>query len=99
MFPQGVVQRLTRIQALAKFAAIVLAVHDILGDKPLAQAGLGRLKLAFARFAANKQQYPLVYDCALSFPLYFLCCFALTLSSRMGRRGVFGFVCDGGLRR
>jgi endoglucanase Acf2 len=35
----------------------------MLEDMPLAQAGLAQLKLAFARFSENKQQYPLVYEC------------------------------------
>ncbi|KAK3941592.1 hypothetical protein QBC46DRAFT_258081 [Diplogelasinospora grovesii] len=51
-------------KALAKFAVLIMAIHDILGDNNLAQAGLERLKQAFARFAENKQQYPLVYESA-----------------------------------
>ncbi|KAK3349999.1 glycoside hydrolase family 81 protein, partial [Lasiosphaeria hispida] len=51
-------------KALAKFATIVIAAHDVLGDKPLAQAGLDQLKIAFSRFSENKQQYPLVYESA-----------------------------------
>ncbi|KAM7224101.1 hypothetical protein V8F06_000574 [Rhypophila decipiens] len=51
-------------KALAKFAQIVLAVHDILGDRTLARSGLEQLKIAFARFSENKQQYPLVYETA-----------------------------------
>lgn len=35
----------------------------MMGDKPLAQAGLGQLKIAFARFGRNKQQFPLTYEC------------------------------------
>jgi endo-1,3(4)-beta-glucanase len=40
----------------------------MLGDPGLAQAGLDQLKIAFARFAKNEQQYPLVYEseCLLS---------------------------------
>lgn len=41
----------------------MLAAHDMMGDKPLAQAGLGQLKIAFARFSRNKQQFPLTYEC------------------------------------
>jgi endo-1,3(4)-beta-glucanase len=52
---------------LAKFASIVLAASDILDDKPLAAAGLGQLKLAFARFAKNEQKYPLLYECECQF--------------------------------
>ena len=50
-------------QALAKFATLLMAINDMLEDNPLAQAGLNQLKVAFARFAENKQQYPLVYEC------------------------------------
>lgn len=49
-------------QALAKFGAILYVINDMLGDKALAQSGLGKLKSAFATFAANKQKYPLVYE-------------------------------------
>ncbi|KAJ4390486.1 endo-1,3-beta glucanase [Neurospora sp. IMI 360204] len=49
-------------KALAKFAAILVAVNDVLGDTDLAKKGLEQLKVAFARYAENQQQYPLVYD-------------------------------------
>ncbi|KAK4457840.1 hypothetical protein QBC42DRAFT_211796 [Cladorrhinum samala] len=49
-------------KALAKFATIILTVHDILGDGALASTALSRLKAAFARFAENRQQFPLVYE-------------------------------------
>jgi endo-1,3(4)-beta-glucanase len=49
-------------KALAKFASLILAVQELLGDQGLAQAGLNQLKLAFARFSQNAQQYPLVYE-------------------------------------
>lgn len=55
-------------QALAKFAAILLVINDMLGDKALAQTGLNQLKVAFALFATNKQQYPLVYESRLYKP-------------------------------
>jgi endoglucanase Acf2 len=51
-------------QALAKFAGIVYTVHDLLGDTALAQAGLNNLKQAFALFASNQQQFPLVHETA-----------------------------------
>ncbi|KAL2260499.1 hypothetical protein VTK26DRAFT_5461 [Humicola hyalothermophila] len=51
-------------KALAKFAGIVLAINDLLGDQGLAQAGLQELKVAFSRFSQNVQQYPLIYDTA-----------------------------------
>lgn len=49
-------------KALSKFATLVYAVHDILEVPSLAEEGLSRLKVAFARFVTNKQIYPLVYD-------------------------------------
>ncbi len=39
-------------------------LHDLLGDTALAQAGLTNLKEAFAVFANNTQEYPLVYETA-----------------------------------
>jgi endo-1,3(4)-beta-glucanase len=50
------------VQALAKFAGLMLAIQELLGDQALAQAGLTQLKVAFSRFAQNAQQYPLVYE-------------------------------------
>jgi len=41
----------------------------MLNDKALAQAGLEKLKTAFARFGSNKQSFPLVYECKLSMKL------------------------------
>ncbi|KAH6692309.1 endo-1,3(4)-beta-glucanase [Plectosphaerella plurivora] len=49
-------------KALLKFAQILYVLNDLVGDKALAQAGLVKVKAAFARFASNKQQFPLVYD-------------------------------------
>lgn len=51
-------------KALAKFAQIVYVINDMLGDKALAQAGLNKLKAAFAVFATNKQKFPLIYESA-----------------------------------
>ena len=51
-------------QALAKFAQIVYTLHDLLDNPSLAQAGLSNLKAAFAVFATNTQQYPLVHETA-----------------------------------
>ena len=51
-------------KALAKFAQVVYLTSDLLGDPGLAQAGLDRVKTAFARFARNEQRYPLVYESA-----------------------------------
>jgi endo-1,3(4)-beta-glucanase len=50
------------LQALAKFATLLVVINDILEDKELAQQGLGKLKEAFSRFALNRQKFPLVYE-------------------------------------
>lgn len=34
----------------------------MLGDRGLANMGLGQLKAAFGQFAANKQKFPLFYE-------------------------------------
>lgn len=39
-------------------------MHEMIDQTALAQAGLVELKKAFAVFAQNKQQYPLVYETA-----------------------------------
>ncbi|KAL4941506.1 hypothetical protein BDV06DRAFT_223040 [Aspergillus oleicola] len=49
-------------KALSKFATIIYTVHTLLGDTANAGPALDRLKSAFARFAENRQQFPLVYD-------------------------------------
>lgn len=49
-------------KALSKFATLVYATHDLLRLFNLAREGLSQLKIAFARFATNRQKYPLVYD-------------------------------------
>lgn len=49
-------------KALAKFGSIIYVINNLVGDKALAQAGLAKLKEAFARFGTNKQKYPLVYE-------------------------------------
>ncbi|KAF3018431.1 hypothetical protein G7054_g12444 [Neopestalotiopsis clavispora] len=51
-------------KALAKFAHLCYTVHDLLGNKNLAQTGLNNLKSAFTRFALNRQQFPLYYETA-----------------------------------
>ncbi|KAK7992786.1 glycosyl hydrolase family 81 [Apiospora saccharicola] len=51
-------------KALAKFANLCYAVHDMLHSQNLAQTGLANLKAAFARFVTNKQQFPLYYESA-----------------------------------
>ncbi|CAD0090695.1 unnamed protein product [Aureobasidium vineae] len=49
-------------KALAKFAAIVYAVHDIGNNATLSISGLQKLKTAFDTFVRNKQILPLVYE-------------------------------------
>ncbi|KAL4751234.1 hypothetical protein BDW72DRAFT_193072 [Aspergillus terricola var. indicus] len=49
-------------KALSKFATIIWTVDKLLNDHATAAPALERLKQAFARFAQNKQQFPLVYD-------------------------------------
>ena len=49
-------------KALSKFATAIYALHDLAGNVPVAREGLTKLKQAFARFATNRQQYPLVYE-------------------------------------
>lgn len=51
-------------KALSKFATLVYAINDLEQLPDLAQEGLSQLKTAFARFATNKQIYPLVYETA-----------------------------------
>lgn len=49
-------------KALSKFAIAIYAIHDLSGNVSLANAGLAKLKQSFARFATNKQKYPLTYE-------------------------------------
>ncbi|KAL8831210.1 MAG: hypothetical protein Q9191_000991 [Dirinaria sp. TL-2023a] len=49
-------------KALSKFATAIYAVHDLAGNSGLSDAGLAKLKDAYARFVNNTQQYPLVYE-------------------------------------
>ncbi|KAI9885211.1 MAG: hypothetical protein M1823_002983 [Watsoniomyces obsoletus] len=51
-------------KALGKFAQLVYTVNDLAKNPSLAQAGLEKLKGAFARFANNQQKNPLVYETA-----------------------------------
>ncbi|OAA70257.1 endo-1,3-beta-glucanase Engl1 [Cordyceps fumosorosea ARSEF 2679] len=51
-------------KALAKYAFMLYIINDMLGETKLAQTGLGQLKTAFARFADNKQKFPLVHETA-----------------------------------
>ena len=58
------------MQALAKFAILIMTIHDMLGDQALAMTALTKLKLAFSEFSQNKQQYPLVYECKQPTPRF-----------------------------
>ncbi|RDW70577.1 uncharacterized protein DSM5745_08088 [Aspergillus mulundensis] len=49
-------------KALSNYATIVWTVDKLLNDHATAAPALDRLKQAFARFAENRQQFPLVYD-------------------------------------
>ena len=49
-------------KALSKFATLVYTIHDFTQLSILATQGLQRLKASFARFVANQQIHPLVYD-------------------------------------
>jgi len=49
-------------KALAKFAGIIYAVHDLANNPGLAAAGLQKLQSAFATFVDNHQINPLAYD-------------------------------------
>lgn len=49
-------------KALAKYAMLVYAVHDLARDPGLAATGLDKLKRQFAVFVENKQVPPLVYN-------------------------------------
>lgn len=56
---------------MAKFAQILYVIHDLLGNKALAQTGLSQLKVAFAQFAQGNNQYPLFYESESFFSLFF----------------------------
>jgi endo-1,3(4)-beta-glucanase len=49
-------------KALAKFAAVCYALHQLANDTLLALSGLQPLQQAFADHIDNKQTWPLVYD-------------------------------------
>ncbi|KAI9838364.1 MAG: hypothetical protein M1819_005632 [Sarea resinae] len=51
-------------KALSKFASIVYTLHELANDSAMANAGLMQLEKAFAVFASNQQQFPLIYETA-----------------------------------
>lgn len=59
-------------KALAKYAMMVYAVHDLAGNVGLARTGLEKLKSQFAVFVENKQSPPLVYNPAWRTIVYVL---------------------------
>lgn len=79
-------------QALAKFAGIILTIHDLLGDQGLALWGLQQLKVAFSRFSQNAQQFPLVYESTCTPVL--LRWLDLTPRRRVGRGGLLSDIRD-----
>lgn len=48
----------------SKYATLVYAIRELLGDQALADTALAKLKAAVARFVENRQTYPLVYESA-----------------------------------
>ena len=51
-------------KALSKFATLIYTIRDIANQANVAAQGLAQLKTAFALFATNQQQFPLVYETA-----------------------------------
>ena len=49
-------------KGLSKFATLVYAMNNITDQQNLASSALAELKEAFATFASNQQQFPLLYD-------------------------------------
>lgn len=49
-------------KSLAKFAAIVWVIKEVLTNNTLATAGLEKLKRELDRYITNQQRYPLYYD-------------------------------------
>lgn len=49
-------------KALSKFATLVYTVNQLGNNAEIANDAFQKLKKSFARFVANKQQYPLAYD-------------------------------------
>lgn len=45
---------------------MIYTVRDLAQNAALARTGLDKLKAAFARFAENRQTYPLVYESKLT---------------------------------
>jgi endo-1,3(4)-beta-glucanase len=49
-------------KALSKFATLCYTMYDLADQKALALSALDELKSAFAVFAENRQEFPLLYD-------------------------------------
>lgn len=81
-------------KALAKYASMLYVINDMLGDTKLAQTGLGQLKMAFARFADNRQMYPLVHESKYNLALCIKTLILLTWQSCLGRCCVVWDLCN-----
>jgi endo-1,3(4)-beta-glucanase len=53
-------------KALDKYACLCWVIVEVLDERHLGLELLAKVKAAFARFAENRQIFPLVYDCTFS---------------------------------
>lgn len=60
--PRILALQLNFIQALARYAQLVLVACDVLKDQDLTRRSLERLKAAMDQFSTNKQKFGLVYE-------------------------------------
>ena len=56
-------------KALDKYACLCWVIVEVLDERHLGLDLLDKVKAAFARFAENRQIFPLVYDCTFFMPL------------------------------
>ena len=56
-------------KALDKYACLCWVIVEVLEERHLGLELLAKVKEAFARFAENRQIFPLVYDCTFFMPL------------------------------
>jgi endo-1,3(4)-beta-glucanase len=56
-------------KALDKYACLCWVIVEILDERHLGLELLAKVKAAFARFAENRQIFPLVYDGTFFMPL------------------------------
>lgn len=73
---------------------VLSVVYDMLGETALAAAGLEKLENAFAKFANNTQDFPLVYDSKPPLPLdlHTFLWSMLISPRRLGRRRLLRFL-------